>query len=120
MATSLAIINSQPPFSESLAKESLDMALIFGSYEQDIALFFQGDGVWQLIDKQNGALLGVKDFLKTFSAFPLYDIEKVYICEKSLLERGLDNMTLNIQDYQVLNSKAFSDALAQFPHVLRF
>ena len=86
----LAIINSKAPFSSDFGKDALDVALIFGSFEQKISLFFQGDGVYQLIAKQDGTLVSIKDYLKTFSAFEFYDIEDIYVCQQSLVNRQLD------------------------------
>jgi len=120
MASSLAIINSHAPFSESSGKDALDMALIFGSYEQEIALFFQGDGVWQLLDQQDGSSLGIKNYLKTFSALPFYEIEQIYICENSLRERNIVDTTFNIEEYKVLGNSDFSAMLNNFHHILRF
>ena len=86
----LAIINSKAPFSSAYGKDALDIALIFGSFEQKVSLFFQGDGVYQLIDNQDGSLLSIKDYLKTFAAFEFYDIEDIYVCHQSLANRELD------------------------------
>ncbi|NMP32323.1 sulfurtransferase complex subunit TusC [Thalassotalea sp. M1531] len=116
---SLAIITTQAPYSSASGKDALDMALIFGSYEQDIALFFIGDGVWQLIDKANGELLQVKDYLKTFSALPFYDVEDVFICEQSLKDRGIEG-PLNIQSAQTLSKQTLIETLKQYKAVLRF
>ena len=49
---SVAIINTNAPLSKANAKDALDVALIFGSYEQAVSLYFQGDGVYQLIAEQ--------------------------------------------------------------------
>ena len=89
-ANGLAIINSKAPFSSTHGKDALDIALIFGSFEQKVSLFFQGDGVYQLIADQDGSLLAIKDYLKTFSAFEFYDIEDIYVCQQSLSNRQLD------------------------------
>jgi tRNA 2-thiouridine synthesizing protein C len=37
----LAIINSKAPYSSYFGKDALDVALIFGSYEQKVSLFFK-------------------------------------------------------------------------------
>ncbi len=115
----LAIINSKAPFSSAVGKESLDVALIFASYEQGVSLFFQGDGVFQLVTGQDGSILSAKDYLKTFSAFEFYDIEQVFVCEKSLVERNLTN-NFHIDGVTVANSKRFGEQLAQHKHILRF
>ena len=115
----LAIINSKAPFSSTHGKDALDVALIFGSFEQAVSLFFQGDGVYQLIDNQDSSLLSIKDYLKTFSAFEFYDIEDIYVCQQSLINRQL-NEDFHINDVQVLASTEFSAALNRHKHVLRF
>ena len=115
----LAIINSKAPFGSTFGKDSLDVALIFASFEQGLSLFFQGDGVYQLIDKQDGSIVSVKDYLKTFAAFEFYDIKDIYICQQSLVERKLPH-DFHIAHVQVLSAKDFSLQLAQHKHVLRF
>ena len=115
----LAIINSKAPFSSDFGKDALDVALIFGSFEQKVSLFFQGDGVYQLIAKQDGALVSTKDYLKTFSAFEFYDIEDIYVCQQSLVNRQLDE-SFHIDNVNVLASAEFALALNRHQHVLRF
>lgn len=115
----LAIINSKAPFSSNHGKDALDVALIFGSFEQKVSLFFQGDGVYQLMTNQDGRLVSIKDYLKTFSAFEFYDIEDIYVCQQSLVNRQLDE-TFHINDVQVLTSIEFGLALNRHQHILRF
>ncbi len=115
----LAIINSKAPFSSTYGKDALDIALIFGSFEQKVSLFFQGDGVYQLLDNQNATLLSIKDYLKTFSAFEFYDIEDIFVCQQSLSNRQLGEH-FHISDVQVLASIEFGAALNRHQHVLRF
>ncbi len=115
----LAIINSKAPFSSSHGKDALDIALIFGSFEQKVSLFFQGDGVYQLINNQDGSLLSIKDYLKTFSAFEFYDIEDIYVCQQSLVNRKLSE-EFHIDAVKVLASIEFGIALNSHQHILRF
>jgi tRNA 2-thiouridine synthesizing protein C len=115
----LAIINSKAPFSSSHGKDALDIALVFGSFEQQVSLFFQGDGVYQLISHQDGSLLFIKDYLKTFSAFEFYDIEDIYVCQQSLVNRQLDEK-FHIEGVKVVACTEFSAALNCHRHVLRF
>ncbi len=37
---SLAILNSKAPYGSSAGKDALDIALVFGSFEQPVSLFF--------------------------------------------------------------------------------
>jgi len=114
-----AILNAKAPYSNAAGKDALDIALIFGSFEQAISLFFQGDGVYQLMQGQNGTIISVKDYLKTFAAFEFYDIENIYLCQESLSQRKL-SVDFHIEQVQVLAKTEFADKLAAHHTVLRF
>lgn len=114
----IAILNSSSTINEA-SKESLDAALIFGSYEQDTSLFFQGEGVRQLLADQNTDLVSVKDYLKTMAALEFYDIENIYVCKSSLNERNLAE-EFHVDNIRVLEAKEFSEALHQHNIILRF
>jgi len=116
---SLAIINAKAPYSSTAGKDALDIALIFGSFEQTVSLFFQGEGVWQLIRKQDGSIISVKDYLKTFAAFEFYDIKNVYVCQSSLKERNLSE-SFHIDNIKVLNQQDFATELTSHHLILRF
>jgi tRNA 2-thiouridine synthesizing protein C len=116
---SIAIINASAPFAKANAKDSLDIALIFGSYEQTVSLYFQGDGVYQLISGQKPEQIQQKDFLKTFAALEFYDIENIYVCQHSLQKRNL-SPNFCIDNVRVLSSDDFSISLHQHQTILRF
>lgn len=118
-AKTLAILNAKAPYASSAGKDALDIALVFGSFEQPVSLFFQGDGVWQLAQGQDGSIIFVKDYLKTFAAFEFYDIEKVYVCQASLTDRNLST-EFHIEEVQVLNLQAFAQKLTSHDTILRF
>jgi len=116
---SVAVLNASAPLSKANAKDSLDVALIFGSYEQAVSLYFHGDGVYQLIAAQQPELIQQKDFLKTFAALEFYDIDKIYVCHHSLTQRGLPE-DFSINNVQVLSSDDFAISLHQHQTILRF
>jgi|TARA_R110002012_G_scaffold321916_1_gene552259 tRNA 2-thiouridine synthesizing protein C len=116
---SIAIVNTQAPFSSATGKEALDAALIFGSFEQAISLFFIGDGVFQVIGNQNASSLETKDYLKTFSALTFYDIENIYVCQQSLTERNLP-ANFHVDNIQVLTTAEFSQRLHSHQVIYRF
>lgn len=115
----VAILNTKAPFAHSTAKEALDVALIYGSYEQETSLFYQGDGVYQLVNEQHPELINAKNFLKTFSAFEFYDLEKVYVCQQSLAERNLE-VNFHIDNVTLVSPEEFSSLLHQHHVVLTF
>ena len=119
LENSVAILNASAPFSQANAKDALDVALIFGAYEQTISLYFQGDGVYQLIPKQNPESIQQKDFLKTFAALEFYDIENIYVCRESLAQRNLPE-SFSIENVQIFSREEFSTSLHQHQTILRF
>jgi len=116
---SIAVLNSKSPFATNAGKEALDVALIFGSFEQNVALFFQGEGVRQLVAKQNAETINAKDYLATFSALEFYDVEHIYVCENSLTVRNLTQY-FHVDNVQVLSQDEFSATLRQYQTIVRF
>lgn len=114
----IAILNASSTINEA-SKEALDAALIYGSYEQDISLFFQGEAVRQLLNNQSTEKVNIKNYLKTMSALEFYDIENIYVCKNSLVERGLAE-DFHIDNAQVLDVKVFAETLHQHNVILRF
>ncbi|WP_076417948.1 sulfurtransferase complex subunit TusC [Colwellia sp. UCD-KL20] len=114
----IAILNASSTINQA-SKEALDAALIYGSYEQSTSLFFQGEGVRQLISHQQLETVHVKDYLKTMAALEFYDIDNIYVCKASMIERGLVE-DFHVDNVQVLSSDDFSDKLHQHNVILRF
>lgn len=119
LKNTLAIVNTKAPFASANGKESLDVALIMGSYEQPTSLFFIGDGVFQVIGQQNPDSIQIKDYLKTFAALEFYDIENLYVCQDSLIKRNLPEQ-FNVDNIQVLSKTALSEVLHQHSVIYRF
>ncbi len=84
--------------------EGLEMILIMATYDQDISVVFIGDGVYALKKGQETSAIGIKGFAKTFSALDGYDVEKLYVDQLSLDERGLTEDDLAVA-VEVLSSE---------------
>jgi tRNA 2-thiouridine synthesizing protein C len=82
-------VNRRAPYGTIYALESLEVVLIGAAFEQDVALAFVDDGVFQLTKGQNTDGIGVKNFSPTFRALGDYDVQKLYVERESLEERGL-------------------------------
>jgi len=87
-------INRKAPYGSVYALESLEVVLIGAAFEQDVSLAFIDDGVFQLMDGQDTAGIGMKNFSKTYRALGDYEVRKFYVEKESLAERGLtvDNL----------------------------
>ncbi|MFC3913701.1 sulfurtransferase complex subunit TusC [Pseudaeromonas sharmana] len=84
-----AFIFRTAPHGTASGREGLDAVLACSALTDEIAVFFIGDGVYQLlVGQQPLAVLG-RDYTATFKLFELYDIEQVYVCDEDMAVRGL-------------------------------
>jgi tRNA 2-thiouridine synthesizing protein C len=83
------------PYGDALAREALDVALAAGVFEQDLALVFMGDGVWQLLNQQDSQAINSKSIEKLLGAFPLYGINEIYVDKEALFARNIDENRLS-------------------------
>ena len=87
-------LNRKAPHGTIYALESLEVVLIGAAFEQDVALAFLDDGVFQLADGQNTAEVGMKNFSKTYRALGDFEVRKLYVERESMTERGLTDADL--------------------------
>lgn len=94
-------INRRAPHGSNYAQEGLEVALIGAAFEQDVAMAYLDDGVFQLKNNQDTADIGTKNFSATYRALGDYDVQKVYVERESLEKRGMsedDLMPLVYED----------------------
>ncbi len=94
-------INRRAPHGSNYAQEGLEVALIGAAFEQDVAMAYIDDGVFQLKRDQDTSAIGSKNFSATFRALGDYDVRKVYVERESLESRGIgeeDLMPLVYED----------------------
>jgi tRNA 2-thiouridine synthesizing protein C len=85
----LGFVFRSHPHSSTKGREGLDALLAASAYSENIAVFFIGEGVSQLVANQNTDAIYSRDYVPAFKLMDLYDIEDVYLCEHSLIEQGL-------------------------------
>ncbi|MFT4518843.1 MAG: tRNA 2-thiouridine synthesizing protein C [Halioglobus sp.] len=111
------IILRHSPYGSSLAKAGVDAALAAGALEQPVELLFLGDGVLQLIAKQNAHILGAKDIARQLSSLPLFDIATVYVDAQSIDRYQLD-LSLSPVPAKALGNDELHTFISRFDHVL--
>lgn len=117
----IAFVNRQPPHGSSAGRESLDALLATSALvEENLSVFFIGDGVYQLLDNQQPETIQCRDYISAFRMLELYEIEPVYVCLDSLDERGLNEADLLLDSVTVLNRKQISALLDQQSVLLSF
>lgn len=110
MPKSLLIVSRQSPWSGPGAREALDIVLAGGAFDLPIGLLFLDDGVLQLLPQQTAAALQQKDLTANLKALPMFGVEDIYACVRSLTERGVPNTDL-AEDIRVLSGKGELSAL---------
>ena len=112
-------VNRKAPYGTIYALESLEVVLIAAAFEQDVSLVFMDDGVFQLKKGQNTEAADMKNFSPTYRALEMYDIEKLYVCKKSMDVRGVSVDDL-IVEVEVLDEAALKDLMDEQEVVLSF
>ncbi|MCL1124444.1 sulfurtransferase complex subunit TusC [Shewanella surugensis] len=85
----VTIIFRRGPHDNAAGREGLDLALLSASYEQEVSLVFTADGLFNLLSNQAPERIGCKDYIATFKALPLYDIDSVFVCQDAMQALGL-------------------------------
>ncbi|MGB5708021.1 MAG: sulfurtransferase complex subunit TusC [Arenicellales bacterium] len=94
-------VNRRAPHGSNYAQEGLEVALVGAAFEQDVAMAYIDDGVFQLKTDQDTSEIGTKNFSPTYRALGDYDVKKIYVEKESLEKRGLtqdDLMPLVYED----------------------
>lgn len=89
MSKKFLYVNRKAPYGTIYALESLEVVLIGAAFEQDVALAFLDDGVYQIVKGQATDDIGMKNFSPTYKALGDYDVNKIYVEQESLDARGL-------------------------------
>lgn len=113
------IVNRKAPYGTIYALESLEVVLIAATFDQDVSLAFIDDGVYELVKGQQTKGIGVKNFSPSYRALEDYDVEKLYVDQASLDQRGLTESDLLVP-VQVLDAQQMGTLMAQQDVILSF
>lgn len=114
----ILIWSTQSPIGNPLARETLETALAYAAYDQEVALLFSGLAVHQLKTLPNALEAGSKDISKLVKALPVYDVESLYVCSDSLTQTGLNTEQLIVQTTR-LTKEQITALIQGADHVLR-
>lgn len=115
----ILIVCRQPPYGNSLSREAIDIALAGSVFNQDLAILFLGDGVFQLLKHQNSEAIALKNHGKALSAFPLYGVDQIYVDTQSLDKRQLTSDDL-LLDATFLKANEIPSFIDSFHVILNF
>lgn len=105
-------VNRRAPYGTIYALECLEVVLIAAAFDQDVSMVFIDDGVYQLKKNQDTSGIGMKNFSNTYRALDDYDVEKIYVEEESLKNRGLtaDDLIIPVE---VVAASSLREIMAQ-------
>lgn len=112
-------VNRKAPYGTIYALESLEVVLITATFDQDVSLVFIDDGVYELAKGQQTKGIGIKNFSPSYRALDGYDVEKLYVDQDSLDQRGLTASDLLVP-VEVLDAKQMGELMAQQDVILSF
>ena len=107
------------PYHSSLARSGIEFAMAAAVFDQETALLFSGDGVWQLLKDQDPTQINAKNHAKLLSALPLYDVTQIYVDEQALASRSLAAEDLAL-DVAIINTQQIQALLAASRQVFNF
>ena len=114
----LVFIQTHAPHGSIMGQETLD-ACLMGSAFASCALLFIGDGIYQLLRRQNTQELGVKDYSVSYGVLQDYGVEAIFCRQSDLDSRGLTTADLVIE-VQVINDSEARNVIKQAEQVLTF
>lgn len=120
MNKSVAIVFTCAPHGSAAGREGLDALLAISALSAEIAAFFVGDGVLQIVAGQQSEAALSRHHAATFKALALYDIEDVWVCGQALRERGFITAPQWVLKTTVLEPDALRAELARFDVILTF
>jgi len=112
-------VNRKAPYGTIYALESLEVVLITATFDQDVSLVFIDDGVYELVKGQQTKAIGIKNFSPSYRALDGYDVEKLYVDQESLSQRGLTEKDLLVP-VEVLDAQQMGQLMAQQDVILSF
>lgn len=119
MSKRILIVCRQPPYGSSLAREAVDLALASSVFEQQLAVLFLADGVLQLLKDQHSQAIDMKNHGNVLGAFPLYELNDIYIDLQALSDRSITQADLLLEGKH-LSTAQITDLIAEYDIVLNF
>lgn len=112
-------VNRKAPYGTIYALEGLEVVLISAAFDQDVSMVFMDDGVYELVKGQHTKNIDVKNFSPTYRALEGYDIEKLYVEQESLDQRGLSEDSL-IVPVEVVSTAQMTELMESQDVVISF
>ena len=115
----VAVLMRKAPYGSVYTAEGFRTIMGIAVFEMDISVVFVDDGVYALVKGQNPEKLDMKPLGDGFPMLTEFDVNKFYVHDQSLAERGLKATDLVI-DVEIVDSAQIAQVLESAGHVLPF
>ncbi|WP_299592495.1 sulfurtransferase complex subunit TusC [uncultured Microbulbifer sp.] len=107
------------PYGNTLAREGLEAVLACAAMDQTPEVLLINDGVFQLL-QQNPEQIGEKNLHRNLQALPMFGVEILYVCRKSVEQRGLCPDDLCVPGAEITLLDDTGTFIGKFDQVLSF
>ena len=99
MNNQVAILMRKAPYGSVYTAEGFRSMMGIGVFEMDISAIFVDDGVYALVKDQDPSGLEMKAMGDGFAMLPDFGVNKFYVHDQSLSERGLatDDLVIDVE-----------------------
>jgi len=115
----VAVLMRKAPYGSVYTAEGFRTIMGIAVFEMDISVVFVDDGVYALVKGQDPARLEMKPLGDGFPMLTEFDVQKFYVHDESLVERGLSADDL-VMDVAVVSGSEIAQILAAAGKVLPF
>jgi len=115
----VAIVMRKAPYGSVYTAEGFRTMMGIAVFEMDISAVFLDDGVFALVKEQNPEKLDMKPLGDGFPMLGEFGVEKFYVHDESLAERGLTADDL-VMEVEIVNSAQIAQILETAGKVLSF
>ena len=119
MGNTVTVLMRKAPYGSVYPAEGFRSMMGIGVFEMDLSVLFVDDGVYTLVKGQNPAALDMKPLGDGFPMLEDFGVNKFYVHDRSLKERGLTSEDLVI-DAEIVDDAGANHVLASSGIVLPF
>jgi len=114
---SISLIARRAPYGSGAARQTLDIAFAAAVFERPLNYIFLGDGVYQLLSKQDPEAIQNKPHGAALKTLELYGIDEVYVHRNSLIQRALSEDEL-VCKVTLIDDCTLKELVAESIHVI--
>ena len=119
MGNQVAVLMRKAPYGTVYTAEGLRTLMGIGVFEMDISVLYVDDGVYALVKGQDPQALDMKPLGDAFPTLGEFGVNKFYVHDVSLAERGLTRGDL-VMDAEVVDGARIAEIMAGCGKVVPF